>query len=59
MAESSTSSVFSGMAVGRGQDCCIPECGSAWYDMFGSKVHIGLFKFSPKDKKPQKYQNWV
>ena len=59
MAESSTSSIFSGMAGGRRQDCSVPECGSARYDMFGSKAHIVLFKFPPKDKKPQKYQGWV
>ena len=59
MAESSTSSVFSDKAGGRRQDYCVPECGSARYDLFGSKAHIGLFKFPPKDKKPQKYQSWV
>ena len=58
-AESSTSSGFSGMSGGRGQYCCVPECGSAWYDKFGKKTHIGLFKFQSKDKKPLKYQSWV
>ena len=59
MAESSTSSGFSGMSGIRGQYCCVQECGSARYDKFGNKTHIGLFKFQSKDKKPLKYQSWV
>ena len=59
MAESSTSSGFSGMSRGCGQYCCVPECGSTRYDKFGNKTHIGLFKFQSKDKKPQNYQSWV
>ena len=59
MAESSTSSGFSGMSGGRGQYCCVPECRNARYDKFENKTHIGLFKFPSKDKKPQKNQSWV
>ena len=51
MAESLTSNGFSGMSGGHGQYCCVPECGSAWYDKFGDKTHIGLFKFPSKDKR--------
>ena len=58
MAESSTSSGLGGMSGGRGQYCCVPECGSAQYDKFGDKTHIGLLKFPSKDT-PQKYQSWV
>ena len=58
MAEYSSSVGFSGMSEGRGQYCCVPECGSAWYK-FGNKTHIALFKFPSKDKEPQKYQSWV
>ena len=39
------------MSGGHGQYCCVPECVSAWYDKFGDKTHIGLFKFPSKDKK--------
>ena len=59
MAESLTSSGFSGMSGIHGQYCCVQECGSARYDKFGNKTQIGLFKFQSKDKKPQKCQNWV
>ena len=57
MAESSTSSGFSGMSRGCGQYCCVPECGSTRYDKFGNKTHIGLLKFPSNDRKPQKYQS--
>ena len=46
MAESSTSSGFRGMSGGPEQYCCVPECGSARYDKFGNKAHIGLFKLN-------------
>ena len=59
MAESSTSSGFSGMSGIRGQYYCVQEFGSARYDKSGNKTHIGLFKFPSKDKKPQKYQSCV
>ena len=58
MPESLTSSGLGGMSGGRGQYCCVPECGSAQYDKFGDKTHIGLLKFPSKDT-PQKYQSWV
>ena len=58
MAESSTSSGLGGMSGGRGQYCCVPECGSARYDRFGNKTHKGLFKFPSKDKKPQNTKVW-
>ena len=45
MAESSTSSGFRGMSGGA-QYCYVPECGSARYDKFGNKTHIGLFKLN-------------
>ena len=54
MAEFSTSISLGDMSGGRGQYCCVPECGSARYDKFGNKTYIGLFKFPSKDKKPQK-----
>ena len=47
------------MSGDRGQYCSVPKYGSAQYDKFGNKTHIGLFKFPSKDKKPQKYQGWV
>ena len=47
------------MSGDRGQYCCVSKYGSAQYDKFGNKTHIGLFKFPSKDKKPQKYQGWV
>ena len=59
MAESSTSSGLGGMSGGRGQYCCVPECGSAQYDKFGKKTPIALFKFPSKVTKPQKHQSWV
>ena len=59
MAESSTSSGLGGMSGGRGQYCCVPECGSARYERFGNKTHRGLFKFPSKDKKSQKYRSWI
>ena len=59
MAESSTSTGLDGMSGGRGQYCCVPECGSARHDRFGNKTHKGLFKLPSKDKKTQKYQSWV
>ena len=52
--ESSTSSGLGGMSGGRGQYCCVAECGSARYDKFGNKTLTGFFKFPSKDKKPQK-----
>ena len=48
MTKSSTSSGLGGMSGGREQYCCVPECGSARYDKFGNKIHIGLFSFYPK-----------
>ena len=59
MAESSTSSGLGGISGGRGQYCCVPECGSARYERFGNKTHRGLFKFPSKDKKSQKYRSWI
>jgi hypothetical protein len=34
---------------GRGTCCCIPGCGSAFYDKYKNKTNIGLFKI-PSDK---------
>ena len=48
MAESSTSSGLGGMSGGRGQYCCVPECGSARYDKFGNKTHKVCSSFHPK-----------
>ena len=41
---------------GRSIYCCIPGCGSSFYDNKGNKTKIGFFKF-PKDK--AKKQKWV
>ena len=41
---------------GRSIYCCIPRCGSSFYDNKGEKTNIGFFKF-PKDK--AKKQKWV
>ena len=38
MAEYSSSGGLSGMSEGRGQYCCLPECGSACHK-FGNKTH--------------------
>ena len=35
---------------GRGQYCCIPDCGSSRYDKHKIKTKIGLFKFPIKNK---------
>ena len=47
------------MPGGRGQYCCIPDCGSAKYDRRKTKTGIGLFKFPLKDKQPALYRSWA
>ena len=43
------------LKAGRGIYCCIPNCGSAFYNNKNEKTGIGFFKF-PSD--PQQNQNW-
>ena len=47
MPESLTSSGLGGMSGGRGQYCCVAECGSARYDKFGNKTQV-FSSFHPK-----------
>jgi hypothetical protein len=43
------------LKAGRGIYCCIPKCGSAFYNNMNEKTGIGFFKF-PSDSKQQ--QTW-
>lgn len=55
----SASSKEGNMSGGRGQYCCIPECGSARYDRHKNKTGIGLFTFPSKEKDSTLYRKWV
>ena len=47
------------MKGGRGLCCCVPECGSAYYNSKGEKSGISLFKFPTEKSMRSKWERWI
>ena len=45
-------------AGGRSMYCCVPECGSSFYDNNKMKTNISLFSFPNKESKPDLHKAW-